>query len=577
MRERRSTLCTVMTEVCIVTFAIAIRDPLAIAQNVHPPAIASISVCSASGTGGRGSCPSGTLDTAQIVLAPDGSGNAINSYSGMVGISDEHQSVFAPGMLGSSNDYLFFVATRAKGGAPSTGVVVLSGGAGPNSSGQWTLDFAKADGYDSYPSSYAQVFVAPTGPGCPNVPDGNPAHQDQTFDLEYAAPGSVIVDPTSKAGSVLMVYEGTNTCLGITGGASTGNFYSSIAIATSLDYGHTWPAYRGKSGFTFVPLPGENSTQGPNAPAGALGNGVCIGNDCTTMAPMTYGRYPVLGPSISISTAAATGAPLPSNMGDSEMSAFLDDIHSSAAPYVYAVYNYRGGTGVLADPKAPPADLMLARGQLNGGTAPLTFLKWNGQAFAGSGIGGYDSPVFPLGPFANCEAQNQLRTGASISYVEDTQQYLLTFVCGSPGDPANGQANGSQRGAAWFYSTSYDLTDPTQWSMPREIAGSWSAFDSAGGCDEYQGWYPTFMSLNHKPGHLSTSGYAFYLWGCQTDNTPPPGPQFSSRAFAITTAPAAPVLTTGSVANGATYIAGGLVPGSWAQVKGTGVSSVSRA
>jgi uncharacterized protein (TIGR03437 family) len=37
-----------------------------------------------------------------------------------------------------------------------------------------------------------------------------------------------------------------------------------------------------------------------------------------------------------------------------------------------------------------------------------------------------------------------------------------------------------------------------------------------------------------------------------------------------------PVLDSGSVANGATYVAGGLVPGSWAQVKGTGLSSVTR-
>jgi uncharacterized protein (TIGR03437 family) len=37
-----------------------------------------------------------------------------------------------------------------------------------------------------------------------------------------------------------------------------------------------------------------------------------------------------------------------------------------------------------------------------------------------------------------------------------------------------------------------------------------------------------------------------------------------------------PVLTAGSVANGATYAAGGLVPGSWAQVKGTQLGNVVR-
>jgi uncharacterized protein (TIGR03437 family) len=37
-----------------------------------------------------------------------------------------------------------------------------------------------------------------------------------------------------------------------------------------------------------------------------------------------------------------------------------------------------------------------------------------------------------------------------------------------------------------------------------------------------------------------------------------------------------PALTSGALANGATYVAGGLVPGSWAQVKGTSISPVTR-
>jgi uncharacterized protein (TIGR03437 family) len=78
-----------------------------------------------------------------------------------------------------------------------------------------------------------------------------------------------------------------------------------------------------------------------------------------------------------------------------------------------------------------------------------------------------------------------------------------------------------------------------------------------------------------KPGHLSTSGYVFSLWGCQ-GATPPPGRQMASRAFTMTLGPAAPTLTSGTLANGATYVAGGLVPGSWAQVKGSNLSSVTR-
>jgi hypothetical protein len=59
-------------------------------------------------------------------------------------------------------------------------------------------------------------------------------------------------------------------------------------------------------------------------------------------------------------------------------------------------------------------------------------------------------------------------------------------------------------------------------------------YDESGGCSSYKGFYPTLMSLDKKPGHLGTSGYVFYLWGCQTASTPPPGRQYSSRAFTIT-------------------------------------------
>ena len=61
----------------LVTCAAVVLDgPRMIAQAPRPPAIVSISVCSPTGAGGQGSCPSGGFDTHQIVLAPDG--NSIN-------------------------------------------------------------------------------------------------------------------------------------------------------------------------------------------------------------------------------------------------------------------------------------------------------------------------------------------------------------------------------------------------------------------------------------------------------------------------------------------------------------------
>jgi uncharacterized protein (TIGR03437 family) len=490
------------------------------------------------------------------------SGDSINATAGFWPTPDEHSSVFAPGTLGTNQDYLFFLATGTAGNA-GIGIAVLSGGAGPGKSGQWVLDIPKADGYGNYPSGFGQVFNTAMKAGvCPTVPDGNPAHQDQTFDLHYASAGSVMIDPTGPAGSLLMIYEGTNACIGTAGGAvpSTVNDYISLAVATSLDYGKSWPTYRGTPTFTFVPLPDTNPTQGPNAPMGAMGKNVCMGNDCTSTPPANYGRYAVITPSTSLASLMAAGKPLTAKFGEQEIAGFVDDVSGASSPYVYATFG----------------SVREGRAQLNGGSAPLTFQKWDGQGFNAPGIGGAEPAVIPTGAFQNCEAPAQSQFGSSISYVEDTEQYLLTFVCISSQDPALGAGGTGNQGAAWFYSTSYDLSDPSQWSAPQEIAGSWNEFDTSGGCPSYNGYYPTFMSLGKKPGHLSTSGYVFYLWGCQGEGTPGPGRQFSSRQFTITTGAAGPALTAGSLANGATYASGGLVPGSWAQVKGTGLSPVSR-
>lgn len=139
------------------------------------------------------------------------------------------------------------------------------------------------------------------------------------------------------------------------------------------------------------------------------------------------------------------------------------------------------------------------------------------------------------GAFENCGDPSQSRSQGSVSYVEETQQYLLVFVCNSKGDPSGRDPSG-RSGSAWFYSTSYDLSDPQQWTTPKQIAGSWNAWDNQG-CPIYNGWYPTLMSLHHKPGRLTTRGYAFYLWGClgAAKNGPTPERQYSSRAFVINT------------------------------------------
>jgi uncharacterized protein (TIGR03437 family) len=88
----------------------------------------------------------------------------------------------------------------------------------------------------------------------------------------------------------------------------------------------------------------------------------------------------------------------------------------------------------------------------------------------------------------------------------------------------------------------------------------------------FDGWYPSTVSPGATQGHTKLTGYVFFQNGCDT------GPRvFASRKFTLSTQPfGTPLLAEGSLANGATYAAGGLVPGSWAQVKGSALSSVTR-
>ncbi len=530
----------------ILVLGLGLPTARAWAEAERRPAIVSISVCSPDGLGGQGSCPPGSLDTHQIVLAPDGSGQAINSYLNLGGISDEHSTAFPPESLGENGDYLFFVASRTNLSS-DTGVVVLSGGPGPDAAtGQWTFDLPAA--YGAYETGFGQVLLSPVGRGCPAPPNGDVTQQDQTFDLNYAAAGSLVKDPTSP-GKLLMVYEGTNKCpgLGLTSSADSGA-YISAAIATSLDFGRTWPTYSSRPWFDFVPLPGQNPSQGPRAPFGALGDGVYFGNDTSSLPPPDYGRYAVLTPPVPLADIVLGGTTLQGTiLGDGEPSAFVDDARGDERPYLYLIHGY--SPGGFGDPPLPgnrASDLTIARARL-GRRTPLRFAKWNGQSFTSPGLGGSESPILPEGDYTSCGAAGQSRHMASIYHVAATQQYLLIFVCDSPTDPKSGQGTGAAGGAAWFFSTSDDLTDPSRWSTPTEIAGSWSPFGapataggpsagdgSSAGCPFYKGWYPSFMSLGAEPGHLATSGFAFYLWGCQGDGTPAPGRQFSSRAFTIT-------------------------------------------
>lgn len=541
-----------------------------------PPPIVSISICSSdslSGTLAQGSCAPGTFDTHQIVLGP-GNKSVNSSGLGAGAVPDEHSTVFGPNTLGGNSDYIFFLATGS-GGDPNIGVSVLSGGSGPQN-GQWTLNTQPTPApsatppYGWYGSSigFGPVFEHSTKPDiCPPTADGSPNDQDETFDMGYASAGSIVKDPTAPAGSMLMIYEGANGCIGNSGGvrAPDADSYISLGIATSVDYGKNWPTYRGNPFFDYHPLPKVNPSQAPNYNNGVVGSlgkwgaDVCQGNcppdNTASPSPLdSYGRYAVVTPTTSLDSLMRKGVPLTGKdvpqYKEQEISGFVDDVSADPTKYLYVNWG----------------SARMARAQLTQGQERLSFWKWNGNDFTTvPGMGGDEtkSSVLPSsGAFENCGDPKQNQFGSSISYVEQTHQYLLTFVCVSDGDPKYGaNQDGANKGAAWFWATSYDLSHPEQFSQPdplgraqpHEIEGSWSDFSypvsssspSPSTCEDYKGFYPSFMSLNQSAGHLSIDGYVFYLWGCQQAGSKR---QFSSRAFKITTTDTTPPVTAASVA-----------------------------
>jgi len=255
-------------------------------------------------------------------------------------------------------------------------------------------------------------------------------------------------------------------------------------------------------------------------------------------------RYAVLQGSAPMPTTAGNG------IGDAIPSAYVDK-SLDGNYYLYAVYDYYGAN---ADGK-----IRVARAKL--GQTSVSFLKWYNGSFSQPGLGGLDSA-----PGSACPG-NGYQDAAQISYNDDLGLYLMTLIC-----------KGSQTNA-WYYATATSL-DLQDWTPLQLIANSQFPISDCGGSTGFMfdGWYPSFMSPNAAAGHTKLTGQVFYLQGCLVGQNSAATPRhFASRTFTITTQPQpAPVLTAGTFANAATYVSGGLVPGSWAEVKGTGLSNVTR-
>jgi len=310
----------------VVAFSLLVPVPTAFAQQTPSLQIKSFSV-----------------GPDQALTYPDNPANP--GY--ITALPDEHTPFIPP--AASGDPYLVFAAGNISGG--NWGAVVLQ------TTDLKTFDFATAQGYKS------EVLTAPLQFGQCTAAWAN------TFDENYAAPGSVVQDPMLPAGNLIMVYEAENHC---PGGVNQFPFYGTTGFARSSDNGKTWPA------------PESGVLGGPS-------------------------RYPVL----------QTSDPPPTTshgyLGDAIPSAFVDK-NANGEYYLYITYT-----------SYPTERTHVARAKLGvqSSGAPLSFLKWYNGSFSQPGIGGSESAVTSS---PGCPGS---QFNSEISYNDDLGMYVLIFVCES--------------------------------------------------------------------------------------------------------------------------------------------------
>ncbi len=352
----------------------------------------------------------------------------------LLDLSDEH-TTFIPLGPGPS-DYLVFASAKVASGATG-GAVALQ------TADLQTFDFATSLGYGY------QVMSPPA-----SINSCNPTYAAE-FDENYAAPGSVVQDPTLPPGNLIMIYEAENHC---PGGTNQHYFYATVGFARSSDNGKTWPSFAN----------------------GALGDAE---------------RHPMLkcvNPQPSTSSYTA--------MGDAIPSAFVDR-DASGDDYLYVAYGYHDGG------MTPANDGLIRMARAKLGTDSPTFTKWYQGSFSQPGIGGLDTGVLP-GHGCGTSGQQHM---AEVTYNDDLGSYLMVFVCVSG-------TLGSQVGA-WYYSTatSLDLQDwsmPEMIQNSQFPVTSPCPGQSVGG--QFDGYYPSFMSPGAAAGHTRLTGRVFFMSGCDT-------------------------------------------------------------
>jgi hypothetical protein len=319
------------------------------------------------------------------------------------------------------------------------------------------------------------------------------------FDEQYAAPGSVLQDPTLAPGNLIMIYEAEIHCPASAKGMGAG--WVSIGVTRSANGGRNWPP--------------------PIAQAGAENDWLEYGN----------GRYA----GITLPGTPA-GKVLNEFFGNALPSAFIDDMDPSGEYYIYVPYQFTGAPGVRADARIHMARAKLGDRFGHHEAGQLHFYKWHNGGWTQEGRGGLEDGVSPP-----CGASYG-EGGAQIAYNDALGRYAMTFVCTTYRCESAGNCGPTE--AALYFTTATSLA-LQNWTPPQRIENStYPQVAQTKGGWIIDGGYPSFVSPGCKEGHLGVSGSVFVLNG-----NPLAERRFVSRSFSIR--PAAPIAAgTAVLANG---------------------------
>ena len=303
------------------------------------------------------------------------------------------------------------------------------------------------------------------------------------FDEQYAAPGSVLQDPTLPPGNLIMIYEAEIHCPASPQGMGAG--WVSIGVARSADGGRTWP---------------------PPIEAPAFRN---------HWLEYGYGRY------AGITLPGLPPKAVPSQFfGDVLPSAFIDDMDPSGDYYIYVPYQFTGRPGVAADSRIHMARAKIGDRSGRREAGQLHFYKWYQGGWTQEGRGGLEDAVSP--PCGSSFGEG----GAQIEYNDALHRYMMTFVCTTYRCPSSNKCEPTE--LSLYYSTATSLATQ-DWTPPRPIENSTYPYlaDPQGG-QIIDGGYPSFVSPGCEPGHLGLSGTVFFLKGNVLGAR-----RFASRSFTI--------------------------------------------